>query len=250
MEQKILDYYTEQSESTAISDTFRDRFPHQPTEIAKQVRKMICHPCELPDNFFCYNWPHFLQVRDIEQEFKTQKLVCAKCRDYTMLCVALIRAAGIPARARCGFATYFELGGYTDHWVVEYWDKDRQGWHLLDAQTKRYDLQTGQFINAATAWQLYRKYGFSADLFGFTSVPEFAETGTSYLIGNMVRDVSALLKEELSYVEDFPMKQKDYPLNETNLALLDKISDLILNEDIASLKEIYNSRIKNTIVYR
>ncbi|MCA2211290.1 transglutaminase-like domain-containing protein [Jidongwangia harbinensis] len=44
------------------------------------------------------------------------------CRHFTVLAVAALRAHGIPARARCGFARYFTPGRYGDHWVVEYWN--------------------------------------------------------------------------------------------------------------------------------
>jgi transglutaminase-like putative cysteine protease len=40
------------------------------------------------------------------------------------LFVALIRRKGVPARARCGFADYFEPGKHLDHWVGEYWNSD------------------------------------------------------------------------------------------------------------------------------
>jgi hypothetical protein len=39
----------------------------------------------------------------------------------------MLREAGIPARARAGFAGYFTDGFFDDHWVVEVWD----AWGLI-----------------------------------------------------------------------------------------------------------------------
>ena len=50
-----------------------------------------------------------------------RKLV-SNCRDFTLMLVALLRYQGKPARARCGFGTYFTPGHYEDHWVAEVWD--------------------------------------------------------------------------------------------------------------------------------
>jgi Transglutaminase-like superfamily len=47
--------------------------------------------------------------------------VVGVCRHFTLVTVAALRARGVPARARCGFATYFERGAFIDHWVAEYW---------------------------------------------------------------------------------------------------------------------------------
>lgn len=51
----------------------------------------------------------------------------------TLLTVALLRAGGIPARARCGFTAYFVPGWYDDHWVAEYWDTSERRWIMVDA---------------------------------------------------------------------------------------------------------------------
>jgi transglutaminase-like putative cysteine protease len=52
------------------------------------------------------------------------------CRDFTVLLCAMLREAGVAARARAGFAGYFTDGFFDDHWVVELWDDDR-GWYLV-----------------------------------------------------------------------------------------------------------------------
>ncbi len=56
------------------------------------------------------------------------------CRDFTILFVSLARAAGVPARARVGFAPYFIAGFNLDHEVAEVWDAATGRWRLVDAQ--------------------------------------------------------------------------------------------------------------------
>jgi hypothetical protein len=58
--------------------------------------------------------------------------VIGTCRHFAVLGCALLRYRGIPARARCGFATYFQPGKGVDHWVIEYHDGTR--WVRLDAE--------------------------------------------------------------------------------------------------------------------
>jgi len=51
----------------------------------------------------------------------------------------VLRAAGVPARARCGFGGYFRPGWFEDHWVAEYWNTDEHGAHWI-AGNLRLDL--------------------------------------------------------------------------------------------------------------
>ena len=41
-----------------------------------------------------------------------ERRLVGTCRDFTTFMTALLRAKGIPARARCGFGTYFLPGHY------------------------------------------------------------------------------------------------------------------------------------------
>lgn len=56
------------------------------------------------------------------------------CRDFTTFAVALLRARGIPARARCGFITYFLPGSFEDHWFCGCLEAAVERWRLADAQ--------------------------------------------------------------------------------------------------------------------
>lgn len=123
------------------------------------------------------------------------------CRDFSVVGAALCREAGIPARARCGFATYFGPGKYEDHWVLEYWNEEQGRWVMVDAQLDELqrnvlkisfdplDVGKDQFITAPRAWQMCRQGKADPELFGI-----FQWWGYDYLNCNLMLDVNSLLK--------------------------------------------------------
>lgn len=125
----------------------------------------------------------------------------AICRDFSVMAVALCIEAGIPARARCGFATYFEKEKYIDHWVFEYWDKDKKRWILADAQLDDLqreklnisfdplDINDKDFITGPKAWMMCREGKAKPESFGI-----FEWWGYDYLKCNLILDANSLLK--------------------------------------------------------
>ncbi len=123
------------------------------------------------------------------------------CRDHSVLYAALLRTAGIPARARAGFARYFERGRWIDHWVVERRDGGR--WVVSDAQLDALmreklglsfdpmDLPDGEFRSGGEAWLACRR-GDDPARYGI-----FQLNGWDFVKGNLVRDVCALAGREL-----------------------------------------------------
>lgn len=123
------------------------------------------------------------------------------CRDHSVLYAALLRAAGVPARARCGFARYFEQGKWIDHWIVERWSAGR--WVVTDAQLDALqrerlgidfdpiDMPDGEFRSGGDAWLACRG-GEDPDRYGI-----FEFHGWDFVKGNLVRDLSALAGAEL-----------------------------------------------------
>lgn len=122
------------------------------------------------------------------------------CRHFTLLLVAMLRHKGIPARARCGFGTYFETGKFVDHWVAEYWNGTR--WVLVDAQLDDVqrklfridfdpmDVPRDRFLIAGEAWARCRAGKADPDAFGILDMQ-----GWWFIAGNVVRDAAALNNE-------------------------------------------------------
>ncbi len=65
---------------------------------------------------------------------KPERRVLQRCNSFALMLVTVLRAKGVPARSRCGFAAYFNPPNFEDHWVCEYWDAQDRRWRLADAQ--------------------------------------------------------------------------------------------------------------------
>lgn len=128
------------------------------------------------------------------------------CRDFALLLCSFLRAKGVPARIRSGFADYFGGDGDTthgDHVVTEYWDAQR-GWLLADAQIAEglhgtgldpMDVPRDRFLVAGKAWKLIRAGGAEPERFGLVT-PEVCLGGYSFVAGNIRLDLSSLNKVE------------------------------------------------------
>lgn len=162
------------------------------------------------------------------------------CRDFAVLSAALCREAGIPARARCGFATYLEKGKYIDHWVLEYWNKEECRWTLADTQLDdilidkmnidfdSMDLDDTHFVTGAKAWNMCRRGKADPQLFGI-----FQWWGYGYITSNLLLDANSLIKRPMQpwdMWEGYKTKDPE-EYTENDWATLDKLVELVLNVD-------------------
>jgi hypothetical protein len=128
--------------------------------------------------------------------------VVGTCRHFTVLACAFLRARGIPARARCGFGTYFVEGRGFDHWIAEYWAADENRWVRVDTEVlgKGYverpeDLAPGEFLTGGEAWSRFRAGLIDAQMFGVAGTDH--AWGPAEISGNAVRDLGALRNQEM-----------------------------------------------------
>ncbi len=132
--------------------------------------------------------------------------VTGRCHTFAKLTVAILRAHGVPARARCGFGAAFRRGWYEDHWVAEFWHDDAGRWVRVDAQlddawiaalgypADPFDLTAGEFLAAGEAWSEWRAGDLDADRCGLSAVDEH---GAFWIAGNLRLDSASLLKTEM-----------------------------------------------------
>jgi len=137
------------------------------------------------------------------------------CRDYALMLCSFLRHKQVPARVRCGFATYFTPGRYEDHWNCEYW---HDGWIRADAQlddvqqaslgitfdTAR--LPQGSFVSADEAWHLHGQDGIDAQLFGHGDA-----RGKWFMWVNLARDCLSLHGMETSGWDTWRIAALDPP---------------------------------------
>ncbi len=143
-----------------------------------------------------------LDATPIQEERPLEHRVVGTCRHFTVLSCAFLRHRGIAARARCGFASYFDEGSFVDHWVVEYWHDGDARWVRLDSEILGValgpdpeDLRPGEFLSGGEAWVLCRDEGVDPSRFGVQGVPE--NWGIGEVRGNVIRDLAALNKVEM-----------------------------------------------------
>lgn len=142
--------------------------------------------------------------QSFSEDKSTNDRVVSICRDFSLLLCSLLRAKGIPARIRCGFATYLVADHFEDHWICEYWNRQESRWIMVDAQLDSThlailnfdfdpcDVPASEFLYAGKAWQLCRDNLTSPEQFGFSHF-----NGLPFIKGSIIRDLFALSKIEL-----------------------------------------------------
>ena len=176
-----------------------------------------------------------------------------RCNSFALMLVAMLRAKGVPARSRCGFAAYFNPPNFEDHWVCEYWNAREERWILVDAQLDAIqrkalnitfnplDVPRDRFIIAGDAWQMCRNGGADSNKFGLTHAHL---QGLWFVAGNVIRDLASLNRMEMLPWDVWgAMDMKDAALTDERKALLDKVAALTLAGDdkFAEVRAIYES---------
>jgi hypothetical protein len=167
--------------------------------------------------------------------------VGARCHAFSRLTVALLRGAGVPARARCGFGTYFRPGWFEDHWVAEYWNAANARWQMVDAQlddTWRkmigftgdpFAITAAEFVTAGHAWKGWRSGELDAGRCGLSAIDEH---GAHWIAGNLRLDLASLNKVEMLPwdVWGATWEPGEQPTDE-QLDLFDSVADLTVDPD-------------------
>jgi hypothetical protein len=175
------------------------------------------------------------------------------CRHFTLLMVGMLRAQGVPARARCGFGGYFGTGSFEDHWVCEYWRAAEQRWALVDAQIDAVqqglfhtkfdllDVPRDGFVIAGEAWARCLAGAADPGKFGLSLLNQ---TGAWWIAGNLLRDVAALNNMEMLPWDVWgAMPTPDETIDAERLALFDRLAALTRDPDAAltELRGLYQA---------
>lgn len=191
-----------------------------------------------------------LDSRSLNQFRPFEKKLLGNCRDHSLFLASLLRHQGIPARARCGFGAYFLPDHFEDHWVTEYWNKEKNRWVMVDSQLDdlqcevlridfdRLDVPRDQFIVAGKAWQMCRSGEQDADKFGI-----FDMHGLGFVRGNLVRDVASLNKMELLPWDCWGVILNEQLDNPEDLFALDQVAALTAGDvpDFEAVRSCYEN---------
>ena len=183
-----------------------------------------------------------------------------RCNSFALMLVTMLRAKGVPARSRCGFAAYFNPPNFEDHWVCEYWDAQGRRWRLADPQIDdvwrrrldirfdTLDLPRTQFLTASDTWRRCRSGEADEQRFGIS----FAGLrGLWFVAGSLVRDMAALNKMEMAPWDVWGAQPK--PGEEFDLSFFDELAALTRDPDhtSAELRQRYDEdddlRVPSTV---
>jgi hypothetical protein len=147
-----------------------------------------------------------LDERGFRADRNVEHKLVVTCRYVSVLMSAILKAKGIPARCRAGFAPYFKEGVSMDHWINQYYSEKEKRWITFDADgfyeengmpLSQYDMPEGSFDWVAEAYLSVRsgktdgKQYVYADNLGTCSLPA--------LIRYLIYDFHALMNQELTY---------------------------------------------------
>jgi len=176
-----------------------------------------------------------------------EKRFFGNCRDFSTLLVSILRHWGVPARARCGFGSYFLPGHFEDHWICEYWN-GRRG-VSVDAQLDELqrarlgidfdtlDMPAGKFVNASEAWLRCREGKEDPDKFGI-----FDMRGMWFIRGNLLRELAAFVEAEMLPWDVWGlMRVEDAWLTPAQNELLDAVARALVADDAAEMERLYRS---------
>lgn len=165
--------------------------------------------------------------------------VVITCRYVAILLASILKAKGIPARCRSGYADYFlqERGKiFYDHWIVQYYNAKEKRWINVDPDDEyngtfnQYDLPNNEFKWIAEIWldvrqkhDDYRKY-----------IHGSCYNGLDNLAYALFFDFHSLMNDEISYLffpAMFDKKDEFDNLTEEELSKLDNLATLMLDPD-------------------
>ncbi len=240
MNKKIPDYYLEFGEFTnpGLYGNIIKKLPDDIREIGLLVRKQIIHRSTLEhgntgsnkdlrygdmtkvpwyrgceDDLFPTASAMLAELfrrdkRGLVLDRATEDKLILTCRFTAILVVSILKAKGIPARARCGFAPYFEVEGLEegksyDHWIIQYWNKEKSRWVTVDADAclegyikfDVFDMPDKAFDFSADAWIKVRK----GEVEGSHFKDAVGFEGLVTISWQLFHDFHALMNNEILY---------------------------------------------------
>ncbi|MEU9828489.1 transglutaminase domain-containing protein [Micromonospora chersina] len=244
----------------AIHKPMLEDLPSDPVEICRVVHDLVIQPSDakslgVPAERFAENQHRrvddlivallALDPAPVTVPRASDRRVIGTCRHFAVLSCALLRYRGIAARARCGFATYFQTGQGVDHWITEYRHDGR--WLRIDTEilggslvAKPDDLAVGEFLTGGEAWMAFRNGRIDATHFGVYGTDNW---GPAEIRGNAVKDLAALNKVEMLPWDEWGRMEASYK-GETGPdydELIDAIAAACATDDPRAVADLYAS---------
>ena len=290
MKKEICEFYKKTSPFTELG-LYRDfarNLPDDINELCILQRKQTIHPVGLlnpatrmeKDGFwgdlsqvpltrlnFEEDWfPNalsmFAELLRLKSEYSVNRSAKDKihitCRCQAIMLAATLKAKGIPARVRSGFAPYIkEDGENRDHWITEWYDQKSDCWILTDADIHldpniNFDpnnIPRERYLTGGQAYLKLRRGELSEKQVSFASWP--VTYGLAAAIRALFYDFHCLMNEEIIFLHQPEyVVFKDFKLSEEELYELDKLAELMLEPDknFPALCQIWENQTKFRIL--
>jgi hypothetical protein len=168
---------------------------------------------------------------------KVEDKLVLTCRYVAILMAATLKAKGIPARVRSGFASYFEgTKDAWDHWITQYWKESENRWVTIDVDGSwhrtgfdMYDMPDGKFDYSADAWLDVRQGKKEGS--HFRNAGGFS--GLICIAWELFYDFHYLMNNEIMYLHHpaFVTLENFKNLNEEKLKEIDDFATLMQKPD-------------------
>lgn len=235
--------------------------PDEPAEICRPAHTLVIQPhdaasLDLPEARFAENQVRraaalveallALDPAGLVVPRPAERRVIGTCRHFAVLSCALLRHRGVAARARCGFATYFQPGQGLDHWITEYWHAEQTRWVRVDSEIlggsvleHPEDLKAGQFLSGGEAWQAFRNGRIDASRYGVYGTGNW---GPAEIRGNAVKDLAALNKMEMLPWDEWGRMTASYEgkTGGDYDELIDTIAEVCADDDPVAIAALYS----------
>lgn len=277
MREEILDFYLKTSVYTNYYpfEEYYKTLPNNIKELAKLLHHQVIHRSELVRSYLgdASKYDNELELKKLKEEYpwyrnrcdddilmtapaitaelfrqdprgftmgrEVKDRVVITCRYVSVLLASILKAKGIPARCRSGYADYFlrDRGNvYYDHWIVQYYDRKENRWVNVDADNdykvdfNQCDFPDKEFKWIAKVWLDVRsgKDDFKKYIHGSRF------NGLDNLAYALFFDFHALMNDEISYLffpTSIDSKDEFFNLSEEELKKIDHLSELMLDPD-------------------
>lgn len=291
MNKKILEFYKQTSPYTYLGyyKEFAKSLPDDIEQLCILQRMQIIHPVAFRDKEIrnkekCF-WGDMTKVpitrlRYEDDIYPTAQSVIAEllrknpnyninreakdkvhvtCRSQAIILASILKAKGIPARARSGFAEYIQYDGiYYDHWITEYYNEKEGRWKLVDADEHCPDHEMGfdlndipydKFLFGAKAYLGIRKNKYEEATILYSSDPP--TLGLKASIRGLFYDFHSLMNNEIIFLH-MPkyIQDKKFELTEEEYKELDNLAELMLepNDNFDKLQKVWKETPKFRIM--
>jgi sulfatase modifying factor 1 len=166
------------------------------------------------------------------------------CPQNAILLASILKYRGIPARVRCGHATYLIPGFHGSHTICEVWNANENRWMLVDPSTDKVDFSEEEFDFSNEAWLQMQKGEIDPNLYGIPG----RYTGEGSIVGKISNDLAMVLGIEYTIYQYAPIldyaMDKEKQLSVEQIKTLNTISELMNTIDVKNftkLQKIYKS---------